>query len=385
MKVLFKKAILFLIGILIVLGCYSINPNDKLLESNNPETGETFESSFFGKKSITDGPYIFYENDQVKVKWIYRNREVERTIKGDNFNIIKRKFGFEFKKAWIDQNKADSINYIQNFSGVKNLIAISDVHGQYEVFIKLLKEHGIIDKHFNWIFGKGHLVVLGDIMDRGPRVTETFWLIYKLEQQAKQAGGMVHFILGNHELMVLNNDIRYINEKYIESAQRMNTTYSQIYSENSFLGKWLRKKPVVITINDMLFVHAGISTEFINKGFTVKDANSIFIHKIVGKSWDSILKDSTLSFMMDDKGPIWFRGYFIDNRLKESEIDSILHYFDKTRILVGHTSLPNITLLYHGKVFGIDSNIKEGDYGEVLIYENGTFYRGTLLGGRIKF
>lgn len=385
MKVLFKKTILFLIGLLIVLGCYSINPNDILIESNNPETAEIFESSYFGKKSITDGPYIFYEDNQIKVKWIYRNHKIERTIKADDFSIIKRKFGFEFKKDWIEQNIKDSINYTQNFNGVENLIAVSDVHGQYTVLIRLLKEHHVIDKNFNWIFGNGHLVVLGDVMDRGPNVTECLWLIYRLEQQAKKAGGMVHVLLGNHELMNLNNDIRYVNEKYIKSAQLMNKTYSQLYSENSFLGKWLRKKPVMVTINDMLFVHAGISPEFINRGYTVEDANTFFIDKIVGKSWDVILNDSTLTFMMDEKGPIWFRGYFEDERLNESQINSILNYFDKNMILVGHTSLPNISLLYNGKVFGIDSNIQEGGYGEVLIYENSVFYRGTLFGGRIKF
>ena len=385
MKILIKKFIYSIIVLLIILGSLSFNSSDLKVETVDPEITENFESRYFSRKSITDGPYVFYENDEVIVKWIYRNRLVEKNIRGNNFKVIKRKFGFDFNPDWIEQCNNDSVNYIQDFSDVENLIAISDVHGQYKVLVKLLKEHHVIDKDFNWIFGKGHLVILGDVLDRGPNVTEALWLIFRLEQQAKKSGGMVHVLIGNHEMMVLNNDIRNIHEKYVTTAQLMATTYTQLYSEDTFFGKWLRKKPVIVTINDMLFVHAGISMEFINRGFTTKDVNSIFINNIIGKSWDTILKDSVLSFLRGNKGPVWYRGYFLNERLNELQVDSILNYFDKNRILVGHTSFPNITSLYHGKVFGIDSSIKYGDYGEVLIYEKGNFYRGTLNGGRIKF
>ena len=385
MKDYFKNIIYIIIGFLIVLGSLSFKHPDLSEKIIDSEIKENSKSKFFNQKNITDGPYIFYENENIVVKWIYRNRLIEKNIHDNNFNVIKRKFGFEFNPEWIEQCNTDSINYIQNYSEVDNLIAISDVHGQYDILVKLLRKHHVIDKNFNWIFGNGHLVVLGDIFDRGPKVTEALWLIYRLEQQAKENGGKVHVLLGNHELMIFNNDLRYIHEKYVKSAQLMATTYDKLYSENSFLGKWLRKKPVIVSINDMLFVHAGISTEFINKGFTQKNANSIFNENIVGKTWDTILSDSTLSFMMGSKGPMWFRGYFINDKLNEIQIDNILKYFNKNRILVGHTSLPNISLLYHGKVLGIDSNIKEGDYGELLIYEKGVLYRGTLQGTRIKF
>ncbi len=385
MKYLIKKLINSIIGFLIILVSLSFNSFDLKDETIDPKITENPESRYFNRKNITDGPYIFYDNDIISIKWIHQNRLTERNIRGNNFNVIKRKFGFDFNPDWIEQCDNDSINYIQDFSGVENLIAISDIHGQYNTLVKLLQEHNVIDNDFNWIFGKGHLVVLGDILDRGPNVTEAIWLIYRLEQQAKLSGGMVHVLLGNHEMMVLNNDIRYVHEKYITTAQLMTKTYTQLYSEDTFFGKWLRKKPVIVTINDMLFVHAGISMELINKGLTAEDVNSIFINDIIGKSWDTILKDSVLSFMRSNKGPVWYRGYFVNERLNELQVDSILNYFDKKLILVGHTSLPNITLLYHGKVFGIDSNIKSGDYGELLIYERGNYYRGTLNGGRIKF
>lgn len=350
----------------------------------NPETAENSESPYFNRKNISDGPYIFYEKNQIEVKWVHRNYVVGRTIRSNNFKVIKRKFGFDFNPEWIKQNNTNDTNYIQKYEHVKNLVAISDIHGQYDVFVKLLKKHHVIDKDFNWIFGKGHLVVLGDVFDRGPKVTESLWLIYRLEQQAKESGGMVHFLLGNHEIMVLSNDTRYINEKYLKSAELMNKSYSQLYAANTFLGKWLRKKPIMVSINDMLFVHAGISNDFINNGFTKTKTNKLFSEGIVGKSWDNILNNNTLSFLMSEKGPVWYRGYFVKPYLTEFQIDNSLKYFDAKHIIVGHTSMPNIISLFHNKIFDIDSGIQYGDYGEVLIYNNGRFYRGTISGSLIE-
>ena len=106
-------------------------------------------------------------------------------------------------------------------------------------YTKLLR----IDKNLDWAFGKGHLVILGDVFDRGAEVTELLWLIRKLEQQALEAGGMVHFVLGNHEFMTMQNDLRYINKKYRRTEQLLNTSYPDLYGINTVMGRWLRSKP----------------------------------------------------------------------------------------------------------------------------------------------
>jgi len=101
---------------------------------------------------------------------------------------------------------------------------------------------GIIDKNLNWKFGTGHLVVLGDTFDRGDMVTEVLWHLFGLEKQAAKAGGMVYVLLGNHEALVLNKDLSYLNEKYKEVEVISNTNYFDLYSENSVLGRWLRNR-----------------------------------------------------------------------------------------------------------------------------------------------
>ena len=147
---------------------------------------------------------------------------------------------------------------------MKKIAALSDIHGQYDLVIKLFKNNKIIDDNLNWSFGEGHLVITGDIFDRGDKVNEVLWLIYKLEAQAKNVGGRVHYLLGNHEYMILYNDLRYLHEKYKVTPLLLNLEYNELYSEKTIIGRWLRSKSTIIKINNILFTHGGISEDFIS-------------------------------------------------------------------------------------------------------------------------
>lgn len=98
---------------------------------------------------------------------------------------------------------------------------VADTHGEYEILAELLQAQGIVDRELRWSFGRGHLVFLGDVFDRGPNQTEILWLIYQLEAEAARAGGGVHLLLGNHEAMVLRGDERYLNPRYSQTAKAL--------------------------------------------------------------------------------------------------------------------------------------------------------------------
>lgn len=335
------------------------------------------DKSEYPNRNITDGPYVFYENEETVLKWIEGESLVEHSITKNNFGIIEDNFGIKLKPEWIFDQKPQT-DYKQEFQNVDRIIAISDIHGQFNLFVKLLREYDIIDKNNNWCFGKGNLIIVGDIFDRGPRVNEALWLVFKLEHQAIESGGKLHYLMGNHEVMIINKDFRYVNEKYIATAKKMNLTYDQLYSKTSLLGQWLRSKPIIIQINDVLFVHAGISPEFIEKGFTSAQVNEVFRTQLLGKTKDEIHQDTVLDFLEGSKGPVWYRGYFNDEDLNRDQVNMILKYFNKNYIVVGHTSQESIVSLFRNKIFGIDASIKNGKYGEVLIIDKGKFFRGTI-------
>jgi len=313
---------------------------------------------------ITDGPYIFIINDTLISKNII-NGQVETKV---------------LKSQSIQSNFTPEPSVYNN---VSRIAVLSDLHGQYNLTIDILKVNEIIDENLNWAFGKGHLVILGDIFDRGDEVTELLWFIFYLEKQAEMSGGKVHFLLGNHEYMTLRNDLRYMNKKYRFAGYLLNTPYNELYGTHTLLGRWLRSKSTILQINDNLFVHAGISNLFIDEGYDLEETNqhmrqSLFQdEKENERAWDSIYGK-----YYDDAGPIWYRGYF-NPEFKKSEINRILRKVDANHIIVGHTSFKQIESLFDKKILAVDSSIKNGISGELLLIKDDNYYRCTLEGERI--
>jgi cytochrome oxidase Cu insertion factor (SCO1/SenC/PrrC family) len=263
-------------------------------------------------------------------------------------------------------------NEIADYPSASKILVISDIEGNYKAFRKLLIAGKVIDEQQNWTYGIGHLVLTGDFFDRGDHVTEVLWLIYKLEAEAEKAGGKVHFILGNHEMMNLSGDYRYVQQKYFDAAEIQGLTYFDLYSTNTELGKWLRTKNIIEKIGSNLFVHGGIS-QFVNKlQLTVAEINKTarpFYEKaqlIEEKEGDTIgvIFDQTV-------GPLWYRGLY--SNATETQVDSTLNMFSVKHIVTGHTVVESISTKFNNKVINTDTKHAEGK-SEALFIENNNFY-----------
>lgn len=330
-------------------------------------------------------PHVFLQGNQYIVRWIENGTAQHKELSRADSGFFLKKWRLNVTPEVFRKKSGRVPDFKQQFTGIDKFVAISDIHGQYDLFVQLLRQHEVIDSNNNWQYGKGHLVFNGDIFDRGDKVTEALWLVYVLEEQALAAGGKVHYLLGNHELMNFDNDLRYLNSKYTELSNQLQLPHQSLYSSQTVIGNWLLAKPVIITINDVLFTHAGISPEFIQQKFSAAEVNQLFAEKISGAGKDHYRKDSVLNFLSRSSGPLWYRGYFKTPVLDEEEITKTLKHFNVRHIVVGHTTMQEITVLYQGKVFAIDSGIKDGKTGQVLIYEKGRFYKGLLTGERINF
>src|ERR1700741_1845384 len=152
------------------------------------------------------------------------------------------------------------------------LFVVADTHGEFEILARMLLAHGVVDERLRWKFGRGHLVVLGDVFDRGPNHTEILWLLYQLESDAQKAGGGAHLVLGNHETMVVRGDLRYLHPKYRSTAGLLGLgSYAELFGARSVLGQWLRTRPAVFRINRYLFAHGGISRALVDRGLTLAE------------------------------------------------------------------------------------------------------------------
>lgn len=335
-----------------------------------------------------DGPYVLYRDKQILIHYIFDDGGI-KAIKTDSVSYAQK--AEAVLKVATDQPgetfnvslKAALENEKTEYPGVGKMFIVSDIEGNFRAFRKLLTVNGVIDDKFNWTFGNGHLVLTGDFFDRGDHVTEVLWLIYALEDKAKAAGGYVHFVLGNHELMNLSNDFRYVHPKYMEDAALLNEYYGALYNDNSELGRWLRTKNIMEKIGSVLFVHGGISSEVNAADLGVSKINKL------ARPWypDTTFKykDPRVELLYSDAGPFWYRGYYVGKtKAAPTQIDSTLRLFDVNFIATGHTVVADtISSLYGGKVFNTDVHHVKG-FSEGLLYEGGKFYRASQLGEKFE-
>ncbi|MBC8028431.1 MAG: metallophosphoesterase [Steroidobacteraceae bacterium] len=266
------------------------------------------------------------------------------------------------------------------------LFVIADTHGEFAILAQMLQRHRVVDATLRWSYGRGHLVVLGDVFDRGPHHTEILWLLYKLEAEAAKAGGGVHLLLGNHETMVMMGDLRYLNRKYVDTARVLGVNYHELFDARSVLGQWLRSRPTVLRINRQLFLHAGISRALVERKLTLADINGTIRQTLEGSLTEP--ERERANFLMTTEGPLWYRGFFVEQRdfttATSADVDLALEHFGVDRIFIGHTIVPTVTPLFDGRVIAL--NVYPKREGESVSFEalrvrGGAIQRATFEGG----
>jgi len=252
------------------------------------------------------------------------------------------------------------------WTGVERVVAVSDVHGDYERFIAVVRFAGLIDASGDWSGGKSHLVQIGDVLDRGPDSRKVMDLLMKLEGQARRAGGHVHALIGNHESLNIFGDLRYVSPGEFaafqgESSKKRSPTaeagagkppgyaeHRRQFGPDGTYGRWIRGHNTVIKINDTVFLHAGIAPKY--AGYTIREINN--------RVREELEDFSKLQggIVMDTEGPLWYRGMAQgDEKALDAHVARVLKKLKAERIVIGHTFCDGaITPRFGGKVLQID-------------------------------
>lgn len=355
------------------------------------ERFQIWEKKTFNLNGI-DGPYIIGN----KLYEVNKNNKFQTRAVDRNDSLLVKVNNFDNEQFTVLLN--DSINFqFANYEMPEKLIVISDIEGNFDGFSSFLINNGVIDKNFNWIFENGHLLLNGDFVDRGENVTQVLWLIYKLEKEAKEQNGKVHYILGNHEIMNFQGNAHYANKKYKRVAQLIskNDTLKLatqfLYSDKTELGKWLRSKNVIEKIGSYIFVHAGLSPGILKYKVSLHDIN-----QIARDNWDKNLYDEdennkAENFITGKKGVFWYRGLAEDykyyDKIKENELDEILKFYQADKIVFGHSVKEDVTKEFNGKTINTDvkhGQEKNSDKTKGLLIENRIEYKLDGKGTKIK-
>ncbi|HEY6598992.1 MAG TPA: metallophosphoesterase, partial [Pseudomonadales bacterium] len=246
----------------------------------------------------------------------------------------------------------------QRWSGIERVVAFGDVHGAYDALIPLLQQAGVIDAQLRWSGGATHLVSLGDLLDRGPDSRDVLDLLMRLETEASKAGGFVHVVLGNHEVMNLAGDLRYVSAaEYAAFAPPPGTPlpepvdgmppqvpsgtppipgaveHRQAFSADGVYGRWLLGKPLLIVINDTVFVHGGLPQAI---GALGLDAGNAQFHTELMQALN--LPGAAEGPLLSQKGPLWYRGTARCHVLLEGDgLRRTLKQLSARRVAIGHT------------------------------------------------
>ncbi len=334
---------------------------------------------------INDGPYVYWQSPTEALVFYLCADTLQK-------HVLAAIDTIRFQGFCTDSSVDYAIPVVppviqpDEYEGVSRIFAVSDPHGLYDMFVATLQGGAVIDSDLNWIWGDGHLVVNGDVFDRGEFVNEILWLIYGLEQQAVKAGGRVHLTLGNHELMVLRGDVRYVNDKYLKGIARKSRIYEMdLYGPDMELGRWLRTKHVAVKINGILFVHGGIEPGAVERGLTIRDINETARAHLDDRSYAKAFNED-VQYFYGSSGPFWYRGYFDESdrypRATQQDLIDILAHFGTESVVVGHTGVDRVESLYDGRVYAIDIPEDDKSLWQGLLWEDGRFYRVFASGQR---
>lgn len=329
------------------------------------------EESKSGPATLSDGPYVRWQGRQATVLSVHDGIRHEYRLTEP----------FELDLPGLTPIRLDPASpaaAVSDISAPDRIAAVSDVHGNFRGLVALLQAHHIIDAQKNWSFAHNHLVIIGDIFDRGSQVTEVLWLLRQLEAQAQSAGGRVHVLLGNHEIAALRGDERYLHPNYVFLQKKvLGTDQKALYGPATEMGRWLRSRPVLLRIGSFLFAHGGPSPAMLPEEREIEAFNDAF-RKVIDLEGSQRL--------LGRDSPIWYRGLIPGKESKRpdastEEIEQILWAFGVRTIVVGHSTIRRgISTFHSGRVHGIDADLQSGGTGEIWLFRNGACFRGQSDG-----
>lgn len=276
------------------------------------------------------------------------------------------------------------------------IVAVGDIHGDWDAYMAILRNAGLVNAKGKWSGGRTILVQLGDIPDRGGDTKKIIEHLMKLEKEAKKKGGRVVPLIGNHEAMNVIGDLRYVSApEYAAFTTSKSKALRETYFKQNFaalaefyrkkdpslddagvkaayekdvplgylehriawgpkgkFGAWIASHDAVLKIGDTLFAHGGLSAAYAAR--PLLDIN---------EEVRAALAAGSGLILEDEQGPLWHRGLAEEKPAGEADVAAALAAYSAKRIVIGHTpQLQGVKSLYGGRVIAADTGASKA-YG----------------------
>lgn len=287
--------------------------------------------------------------------------------------------------------------------GARRVVVFADVHGAFDALTSILRGQGIVDGALRWAGGDTQLVSLGDLVDRGADSRKVLNLLMRLEREARAAGGAVHVVLGNHEVMNIAGDLRYVSpgeyaafagdedaalreaawaQAVARDPAAVRTEFDarfpagyfahrQAFSPSGVYGTWLLARPFLLVIDDTAFAHGGLPPLVAQLGLDATNATLRAGLTTYLETWKGMQathpqagpddfrarseslaaagatgESATLARLQEapvftTAGPTWYRGQALCHPFTEDQnLAAALARLGAARLVVGHTVTP---------------------------------------------
>jgi hypothetical protein len=279
--------------------------------------------------------------------------------------------------ACTEAGPADE-EFAMRFEAAERLIAIGDLHGDLEAARTALRLGGAIDTEDRWIGGDLVVVQTGDILDRGDEEEAVIRLFQRLREEAERAGGAVHVLNGNHELMNAYRDYRYVTpggfadfvdvaattevDSFSVSLEPQQRARAAAFLPGGPFARLLAQRNTIVIVGSSLFVHGGILPEHLDRG--LDDMNDEI------RAWLRAEAPQP-DWIRGNRSPVWTRLYSSEPTVAACDtLSSVLERVGVERMVVGHTvQRTGVTSFCGGRVWAIDVGMANHYGGRPAVLE----------------
>ncbi|MCB9538270.1 MAG: metallophosphoesterase [Myxococcales bacterium] len=251
--------------------------------------------------------------------------------------------------------------------GAPRVVAIGDVHGDAAAAWRALRLAGLVDAERRWTGGHAVLVQTGDVLDRGDDERALLDGLARLQREAAAAGGRVVLLNGNHELMNVQGDFRYVTPggfaafadvpatDAVKRLPRRAQGRAAAFRPGGPYAQQLAERPIVARIGDTVFVHGGVLPQHV--GYGIERINAEAAQWLQGEAPEP-------AWVRSPDSPVWSRDYCRAPSAGDCVLlGRTLAALGAQRLVVGHTVQPKgIRSHCDARVWCIDSGMAKA-YG----------------------
>jgi hypothetical protein len=264
--------------------------------------------------------------------------------------------------------------------GRGRVVAIGDIHADLGALRIALRTAGAIDARDEWVGGALTVVQLGDLIGRSDEERLVLDFIFDLHRRARQAGGTVHALIGNHEVFGGRLDNQAVGPNPFPAWEgvpglrlddprlRHLPPYARARGAALMPGgpyaRQIAEFPVVLKLRQTVFVHGGVVPRWARYG--IDRINRETRDWLAGRSGEP---DSAQGVDDGDR-VVWTRQFSADVTSADCAVlDESLQILGARRMIVAHTVHAEITPRCDERVWAVDVGMSRAYGGRVEVLE----------------